>query len=296
MAKQKSTENVFGHVAAPPGSPSVGPGHPAVRGKAGLGNAQKVSGGGTAAESQDNDPFYGPWIAPGLRIELKAIPGVTDKGLLDVPFRFQCPPLDTFHVDMAVGANDYATIQEGTFTNLSGMELATVTFDTIFVIHPAPWVIARGLWDPNNVTQRLQHIIKAESPMRIVAWHAGPVVELNMKVTMRTLGREERGGENDARYVTPSFTQWRDPVIRRRTKKTWPRYHELKGNESLADLAQQYWGKPSEAHYIGMVNDGLGKWGNRTPIIQNKHYDKGDTVMIPEPPELAVGPARALGK
>lgn len=294
MAK-KVTENIFGHVAAPPGPPHVGPGYSVPRGKGGLGHQQIVSQGGTASESQDNTPFFGPWINPGLRIELKRIPGVTEEGLLEIPFRFQCPPLDSFRSDMGISANDYPTIQTGTYTNMNGVELTTVSFETLFTIAPAPWVIARGLWDPGKVVQRLQQIIKSESPMRLVAWHPGPVVELNMKVTMRTLGREERGGEGDARYIYPSFIQWRDPIIRRRTKKTWPRYHELVGDESLADLAQQFWGKPSEAHYIGIVNDGLGKWGNRTPIIKNKHYQKGDQIIIPEPPDLAVGPARALG-
>lgn len=287
--KKKPTGNVFGHNEMP----SVGRAQAVTR--TGVDPARRVSAAGSAVEDQDNSPWYEPWLGPGLRVELTEIKGVTQQGLLDTPFRFQVPPLDTFHMDMGVTATDYQTISEGTFTNLNGMELATITFDTLVTIAPAPWVIAKGLWDPTKVKQRLQHIINAETPMRLVAWHPGPVVELNMMATMRTLGIEERGGEPDARYITPSFSQWRDPILRRRTKKTWPRYHELKGDESLADLAGRYWGKPSEAHYIGMSNDGLGKWGNRTPIRKNKFYNVGDTILIPEPPETGVGHAREVG-
>lgn len=241
---------------------------------------------------REASPFYSPWIGAGLRVELRSIKGVTRKGMLQVPFRFQVPPLDSFRVDKAVVATDYSTIQEGTFTRLNGKELATVTFDTLVTQEPAPWVIARGLWNPHRVSRRLADIHDAETPFRLVAWHPGPIIELNMPVTFRNLGKEERAGENDARYLSPSFTQWRDPVIERRQIKNWPRRHKLDQNDTLSNLARDYWHKAGEGGYLGMTIDHLSGWGVRQPIVKNKHYNVGDVIEIPEPPHIGLSERR----
>jgi len=126
-----------------------------------------------------------------------------------------------------------------------------------------------------------------------VAWHPGPYVQLNMPVTFRALGIEER--EPGALYLSPSFTEWRDPVLRRRDQGSWPKKHELNKSDTLAALARDYWGSPSEGRWVGRNNDGLGDWGIRTEIVKNKHYNVGDTIMIPEKPgPVAVGRAIAL--
>lgn len=266
---------------------------------AGLGSAQEVYdpqtgvGRNKAVSSlDDGSPFYDPWLSEGLRVELQAIRGVTKKGMLQMPFRFQVPPLDEFRVEMGVVASDYSTIQHGTFTDINGDELATVSFETLVTIAPASWVIAKGLWNPNKIGHRLQHLLKAESPMRLVAWHAGPVVEINMPVTFRNLSKTEKGGETDARYFSMSFTQWRDPVVRRRTKKTWPRRHKLSKGDTLASIARKFWGKPGQGRWVGMNNKHLHQWGIRTSIVKNKHYKLGDIIKVPYPPKTKLGQRR----
>jgi hypothetical protein len=257
--------------------------------QAGLADARAI-----AVNVDDDSPFYEPWTGPGMRLELKAIPGVTRKGLLNIPFRFQVPPLDEFRIDMSVMANDYTTIQDGTYTRMGGVELVSVTFDTLVTFAPAPWVIAKGMWDINKVAHRLRDIHNSRTPFRLVAWHPGPVVELNMPATFRSLGRAERAGEPDARYLTPSFTQWRDPIQQRRDKKHWPRQHKLRANDTLASIARDNYGKPSEGRYIGLSNDHLHHWGVNTEIVKNKHYRAGDNIKVPAPSQSGVSQRRAV--
>lgn len=259
----------------------------------GVGQAVDLNGAIGIGEAvnlgKEDNPFYGPWIGSGLRVELKRLRGVTKKGVLDRGFRFQVPPMDSFKREKSVVANDYTTIQRGTFTDLDGMELETISFETLVTIEPAPWVITRGMWDPTEVATRLKTIMERETPMRLVAWHPGPTVEVSMPVTLRSLGIEER--EPDSRYLTPSFTEWRDPILRRRTPEHWPKKHKLLPGDTLTNLARSYYHDATFGRVIARANDGLGKWGNRTPIVKNKHFKKGDVVVIPEPPEIGIGPA-----
>lgn len=232
------------------------------------------------------------WKGEGLRVELRAIPGVTTHPKF-FPFRFQCPPLETFRVDSAVSANDYSTIDRGIFTNMTGVELMTVSFDTLVTVAPAPWVVHPKYWNPNLARRRLRKIIQRRSPVRLVAWkpgnkrkrHPKPIIELNMMVTMRSMGSEERSGEPLDKYFNVDFTQWRDPVQRRRVqKRQWPIRHKLTKRDTLATLAKKYFNDASRAGQMRPNVPKLGiRWGKNTPIVKSKKYKVGDVLVLRRP-------------
>jgi hypothetical protein len=105
-----------------------------------------------------------------------------------------------------------------------------------------------------------------------------------MPVTMRSVGIEERAGEGDAKYYNMSFTQWRDPVIRRRRRKRkFPIRHRLTKKDTLAKLARKYYGDPSKAGQIKVYTPKLRRWGANTPIVEHKKYKVGDVLVIRRP-------------
>jgi hypothetical protein len=228
------------------------------------------------------------WRGEGLRVELRAIPGVTsrDSGLYDKPYRFQAPPLETFRVDSAIAVNDYSTVQNGIYTQMGDKELTVVSFSTLSTIAPEPWVVNPRDWNLKRRSRRLRRILSSKSPFRLVAWHPAKgrhrVVELNMKATLRSLGIEERAGEGDAKYYDVEFVQWRDPIQRRKRRKARGRgnredsgaftYHRLKANDTLASVAQKKLGSISQVGYVRHANPLLKEWGRNTPIVKHKHY------------------------
>ena len=194
----------------------------------------------------------GPWYGEGLRVELRPMKHITKEGVLRRPFYFQCPPLETFRVDKSQSFNDYDTINAGQFSNGSGRQLTTISFQTLISIAPAPWIVRPAEnWNPKHTSQVLDEIMREETPVRMVAWHPGyagaknkkgrrPTVEINMPVTIRSTGREERAGEGDARYFDISFTQWRDPIQNRRRRSRFPRRIRLHKKDTLAKIGRAH--------------------------------------------------------
>lgn len=241
-------------------------------------NAGPTGNGRVPTRSQ-----YRTWQGDGLRVAFHRIRGVTKEGVLgsdkrrtDIPFRFQCPPLDAFRNDSTVTGTDYTTIQNGVFTRMEDRELTTITFNTLFTIAPAPWIVNPHMWDPKKATKRLRKLLASKTAFRLVAWHPGPHIELNMMVTLRSLGSEERAGEIDAKYTDLSLTQWRDPIIRRRKRNVWPIRHKLTKKDTLSSLAKKYYRDASKANQIKVYTPDLRHWGNNTPIYKNKHYTVED--------------------
>lgn len=171
----------------------------------------------------------------GLLVQLRRIPGKTHKKMLKRPFYFQVAPLESFGWEIAQGWEDYDTIRRGTFTRAGGRQLKTVTLNTLVVDYNPSWaVLAGGRYHrdskrkidepggkapkPIAVADYLEKLLKKGTPMRLIArnralWGRS---ELDMAVTLRTLNVRERAGEIDARYFDLSFTEYREPKVRRR--------------------------------------------------------------------------------
>lgn len=80
----------------------------------------------------------------GLRVMLRRIPHLTDKGVLHNPFYFQCPPRDTFRVAYAYDHQEYVTVRHGQLSRPVGRNLATISFDTLFIDANYAWTNLRG--------------------------------------------------------------------------------------------------------------------------------------------------------
>ena len=166
----------------------------------------------------------------GLRVQLQAIKGITDKGLLKRPFFFQCPPLEEFSIEYAHSHTDYETVSAGQFSRRGGLLLRQTSFDTLFVDQGSFTVTPGGDEVDAKIEvliDELVEVVESGSPFLLTVAHqfpplffenwdlteAGP--ELQMPATMRTLRVSEKAGEGDARYASMSFTEYRDPVVGR---------------------------------------------------------------------------------
>lgn len=148
----------------------------------------------------------------GLRVVLQRL-SVTRKDLLEVPFLFQCPPLESFPRAYSWSFTDYDTVGAGMHSRPGSTDLATITFRSLFVEAPAPFVVKKGTtFNPVYLAERLKALGDAKTPFQLLAGQPdlwGVFYDVNMAVTMRSLDVEERAGEPDARYFTVSFKEFR---------------------------------------------------------------------------------------
>lgn len=256
----------------------------------------------------------------GLRIQLRRIPGVT-KGeaakILEKPYRFQCPPMDTFEIQRQRSFGTYTNYKGAEFLSRGGKQLQPITFRTIAVEY-ANFVVERW-WEEHELVDyyvdRLTKIWDAGWPVELLATHAyNQKAELHMDAVIESVTVVEVAGEKDARYIDIGFKQWRDPVVtaRRRGGSTavhWPQYLTLdkdrkhwrtthrmkipvKKPPMLADqwtfalLAKYAYGKPSLAKHIMAAQKPAIHGGAHTPIMDFRQFRKGGRVKIPAPPPV----------
>lgn len=257
----------------------------------------------------------GPDI-PGMRVILAPIKGLTSRKIMlggdgkPRSFRFQCPPTESFTRSLAYAHADYETIREGMHSRPQGKQLEVIRFQTLivdwdaqFAVWPnttkfdrdfgsGPSVTRDEFWNLLNMTEQLEEIMDSGTPVRLYAgqpmlWEGGGGEsgwDVNMPVTLRSIGIEERAGEPDARYLDVEFTEYRSLKLNRRRlgKKAKPTRATAKrpavveiypdsrafevgtekriatsGKATLAFLAKHYFGDPSAAKYIYKANPAL---------------------------------------
>lgn len=152
-------------------------------------------------------------VGDGLIVALSRIDGLTDASVLKSPFYFQCPPLDRMPRDHSWEWTDYPTIDAGTHSVPVAPDLTTITFDSIFVDNDYRYRFV--LTNSRHVLSMLRDLAEIGDTMTPFQLQYGqPVLwgvwDAVMGVTMRSLHVEERHGEDDARYITCSFTEFRD--------------------------------------------------------------------------------------
>lgn len=172
----------------------------------------------------------------GLMVSLRHIPGKTKKELLKRPFYFQNGPLDSFGWEKSHAWEDYVTITRGTFTREGGRELKTITFNSLVVDYNPSWAALAGGQHhrPGNSSTRdepggeapkpiavgdyLERLLDSGTPFRLIARNAAlwGRPEIDMAVSLRSVNVVERAGEVDSRYFDLSFTEYREPRMKRR--------------------------------------------------------------------------------
>ena len=176
----------------------------------------------------------------GLRMILKRT-RYTAKGVLGNPLRFQIAPLDEFGWDANFSWVDYDTINGGQYTRRGGRQLRQLTISTLSVDWSAPWAViqhghnenprnnedyygsAGGPW---KLAKRLDQLVTQGTPMLLIVKNPElyKQADINMNVTLRSVGIRERAGEPDARYFELTFVEYRTPQIQR---KAYGDRHEL---------------------------------------------------------------------
>lgn len=201
------------------------------------GEQQAVFGGATldhatvGPQKGDVSPYDAAYRQnPGTRVRLKVLEGYTQNGLIDQGFVFPAPPLNQLLRQLNYNWSDYDTVSAGQFSRPSGMQLQTISFDTIIVADDYPWVFYNPLrsrgWDQNEVERQLGKVLRSATPFWLIiedvtykpdssgtatgiSYDFGPKPVLKMMATLRQLTPQVNAGEPEAIYVNASFTEHR---------------------------------------------------------------------------------------
>jgi hypothetical protein len=148
----------------------------------------------------------------GLRVVMQRLP-VTAPGVLAQPFMFQVAPLDEYARQYGWDFTDYDTVASGYHTRPGSRQLATISFDSLFVDDDYAFVINKQRpFNPVALADELRAIGDAQTPFQLLAGQPnlwGVYYDTNMAATMRSLRVSEKHGEPDARYFTIGFTEFR---------------------------------------------------------------------------------------
>lgn len=171
-------------------------------------------------------------------ITLTAMPGLTvdvhGRALLEVPFVFQCPPLDSHRVQHAFTFGNYDTIEDGQFTRRGSRQLDTWQFDTLAMYLgnadpttedsnsqkpswvPFPTMDGPNYQPPQWYVDQLKLVHDAGAPFRYrAAFLNAPEGTVHRTPAILTgFAENHRGGEGDAIYMEAvTFSEWRNPSV-----------------------------------------------------------------------------------
>ena len=264
----------------------------------------------------------------GLLVALYGIEGLTAPDILKRPFYFQCPPLESFSVSTAFNWSTWQTISQGDMASPGGKALSTISFQTLFVEGEQTWTFRsspeRGALgvptNPQATAARLRAIVNRGTPFGLVVgnrelWtnndvHWGPVNGNAAVITQADI--EERVGEEDARYVSVTFQEYREPKLVRRgqgkkkstgrsknvptkvvideggeareVKDGKPTSRVVVHNATFQKLAKHYYGRQSDAKEIRNANDGMSNVAVTASLgaVARKRKSKKLTLRIPK--------------
>lgn len=264
----------------------IGVGPARAVGHIGIGPAHAVTTTGSQRADQ------GHRTRPGIRLRLRAIPGLTPKAILRKPLRLPCVLGPDFEVGEEALHTDFDTVGAGQFSSPAGgrkaPQLKTLSFDALTLTWDAKWLVFPDT-TPQEVRRELNEILRSRQPVELFAFLGphGTGEELRMYATLRGLNRILRHGESDTRYYSLSWKQYRNPVVRRRGRgggsKRLPARHKLKSGDTLRSLAKRYYGTRELWLFLASEN-GIKGWGGETPLVKMNRYEVGDQIKIPVPP------------
>lgn len=240
----------------------------------------------------------------GMRLQLSSIRGVTSGDaakVLKTPYRFQCPPLDAFSYTKGHGHTRYTTYDGDEFLVPAGRTLTSTIFRTLAVEY-AGFVVEFD-WDVAGLVDDLERIVASGSPFDFLATHAyNDDPELHMLAVLESVTVTEQAGEQDARYLDLTITEWRrTSAARRRLTSGGGRgaftivlgrdgsYNMPQGIPdmgmplTLAGIAKAAYGMPSAAQKIAAAQKPpLKNWGSTAQLIRHGRYSgHGGSILVP---------------
>lgn len=254
----------------------------------GSGLVTAVKGGTVKDGSWRPDAPYNS--GDGLKVTLRREPGVTEKGFLRVPFRFQVPPIGDFSRAYKTTYATYGTLRLGKRPRLDGRELDEISFDTMFMDAAAAnassgLVVWNVVQDPQRMIRELRwlmgHIDDEPRIFRLTisqqaVWGNSPLV--NMLAVLTAVSPTQKGDSIGTEYVSLSFMEWPEDLEAarkgQRAAKASATTHTLQKGDTLYEIAKKShfkrasaWKTIAKANGITGVKAGsdeqLAKWAKR---------------------------------
>lgn len=215
-------------------------------------------------------PVHREPVGKGMVVKMERIVGVTRGGVLETPFTFQVPPLNTFPINRSYPKNTYDTVGREQRIRAGVTQLRSVSYDTLFCDDPWAWTLLHGdgyVPDPLEMLRTLEAIGEAQEPFWLTARNATfrTGYDVNWAAYLTSVNSEIRDGEPDARYLSVAFTEFRDSSLKTRSlpgsgrSANLPvtrRADQLPANRNtLYELATFYYGSASEWRRIAKANN-----------------------------------------
>lgn len=247
--------------------------------------------------------------ADGLRVTMRRAAGLTPKGILTVPLRFQVPPMGDFRRPYRFSWSTFDTVSGGQHSRPMGAQLLEVQIDTMLLDRLAAdatsgVVIWDGAADPQRVINELRYIAGVDdarkgkaAPFRLtisqpIVWR-DPLVSI--VATLTSIEPSQSPGDVATERLSVSFLEYPELATgRQRRNLKEQRTHHLKASDDLYEIAKRYfhaasgWRKIAAANGIKGVSPGseaeLAAWAKR--------HHKTNLVIPPfELQGRAIGPS-----
>jgi hypothetical protein len=236
-----------------------------------------------------------PFSGEGTHVTISRRDGVTKRGFLDVPFRFQIPPLDSWQRSFTGRWSNFDVVGGASGpverTRFGGPGLRTMNFRTMFLDWHPDW----GVWEPDLLepilaVRELENLARRGIIFALKVRNKGRfrVDDVNMLATITQGDVEEVSGEPDTRYVTLAFQEYDELEAERRAKALTPPTlrgtglaHTIKANDTLYSLARHYFHHQADWKLIASANAGMANWAPSRPLTQWVKQSGRKRVKIP---------------
>lgn len=204
-------------------------------------------------------PFNG---RDGVKITLSREPGITPKGFLEVPFRFQAPPDSTLPRSWQYNWTTASTIGQGEQATDGGKQLDRLSFSTMFLDGPHSFMVWEGTLDVQRLLAELHALLEEPAPFRLTIGQTalwGPRPLVNTIAAFTSIEPEQRGGYIGTEYTQVEFIQVRrqrltETARERPSEVEQERRYQLKNDDTLYSIAELCYMKRSAYHTITKAN------------------------------------------
>lgn len=235
----------------------------------------------------------------GTHVTLLRAAGVTKRGFLTVPFRFQIPPIDGWQRSFSgrwtnfdvVGGKDGPAER----TRFGGPGLRTVSFRTCFMDWHPSW----GVWEPDLLepilaVRELENLARKGIIFSLRVRDDG-LYDHNDVAMLATIVQgdvESTAGEPDSRYITLSFQEYDELDEERKRRQAGagaggepgPWTHTIAAGDTLYSLARFYYQTQTGWRWIASANKGLENWAPSRALTEWAAQSHRTRITVPQRP------------